>query len=95
MIDQRVSEGEKIRFFGQPALTTTLPAQISTKYKMKIIPVFIERLKNNKFKIEFQKEIDPKNFENKLDLTKKLNEVLENMIVRNPNQWIWTHNRWK
>ena len=52
-------------------------------------------LKNNKFKIEFQKEIDPKNFENKLDLTKKLNEVLENMIVRNPNQWIWTHNRWK
>ena len=95
MIDQRVSEGEKIGFFGQPALTTTLPAQISTKYKMKIIPVFIERLKNNKFKIEFQKEIDPKNFENKLDLTKKLNEVLENMIVRNPNQWIWTHNRWK
>jgi KDO2-lipid IV(A) lauroyltransferase len=95
MIDQRVSEGEKIEFFGQPALTTTLPAQISTKYKMKIIPVFIERLKNNKFKIEFQKEIDPKNFENKLDLTKKLNEVLENMIVRNPNQWIWTHNRWK
>jgi KDO2-lipid IV(A) lauroyltransferase len=95
MIDQRVSEGEKIRFFGQPALTTTLPAQIATKYKMKIIPVFIERLTNNKFKIEFQKEIDPKNFENKLDLTKKLNEVLENMIVRNPNQWIWTHNRWK
>ena len=95
MIDQRVSEGEKIGFFGQPALTTTLPAQISTKYKMKIIPVFIERLKNNKFKIEFQKEIDPKNFENKLELTKKLNEVLENMIVRNPNQWIWTHNRWK
>ena len=47
MIDQRVSEGEKIEFFGQPALTTTLPAQISTKYKMKIIPVFIERLKNN------------------------------------------------
>ena len=95
MIDQRVSEGEKIKFFDQPALTTTLPAQFAKKYRMKIIPVFIERLKNNKFKIEFQKEIDPKNFENKLDLTKKLNEVLENMIVRNPNQWIWTHNRWK
>jgi Kdo2-lipid IVA lauroyltransferase/acyltransferase len=95
MIDQRVSEGEKIKFFGRPALTTTLPAQIAIKYKMKIIPVFIERLKNNKFKIEFQKEIDPNNFENKLDLTRKLNEVLENMIVRNPNQWIWTHNRWK
>jgi len=95
MIDQRVSEGEKIKFFDQPALTTTLPAQFATKYRMKIIPVFIERLKNNKFKIEFQKEIDPKNFKNKLDLTVKLNEVLENMIIKNPNQWIWTHNRWK
>ena len=95
MIDQRVSEGEKIKFFDQPALTTTLPAQFATKYRMKIIPVFIERLKNNKFKIEFQKEIDPKNFKDKLDLTVKLNEVLENMIIKNPNQWIWTHNRWK
>ena len=95
MIDQRVSEGEKINFFDQPALTTTLPAQFAKKYRMKIIPVFIERLKNNKFKIEFQKEIDPKNFKDKLDLTVKLNEVLENMIIKNPNQWIWTHNRWK
>ena len=95
MIDQRVSEGEKINFFDQPALTTTLPAQFAKKYRMKIIPVFIERLKNNKFKIEFQKEIDPENFKNKLDLTVKLNEVLENMIIKNPNQWIWTHNRWK
>ena len=45
--------------------------------------------------MEFQKEIDPKHFKNKLDLTKELNNVLEKMIIKNPNQWIWTHNRWK
>ena len=95
MIDQRVSEGEKLNFFGKPALTTTLPAQLASKYNLKIIPVFIERLKNNKFKMEFQKEIDPKRFKNKIDLTKELNNVLEKMIIKNPNQWIWTHNRWK
>ena len=95
MIDQRVSEGEKINFFGKPALTTTLPAQLSTKYDLGIIPVYIQRDKNNKFKIEFQNEINPKNFENKLELTKELNKVLEKMIIRDPNQWIWTHNRWK
>ena len=95
MIDQRVSEGEKINFFGTPALTTTLPAQLSTKYDLGIIPVYIQRDKNNKFKIEFQNEINPKNFENKLELTKELNKVLEKMIIRNPNQWIWTHDRWK
>ena len=95
MIDQRVSEGEKLNFFGKPALTTTLPAQLASKYNLKIIPVFIERLENSKFKMEFQKEIDPKRFKNKMDLTKELNNVLEKMIIKNPNQWIWTHNRWK
>ena len=95
MIDQRVSEGEKINFFGKPALTTTLPAQLSIKYDLEIIPVFIERTENSKFKIKFQNKINPKNFKDKLELTKKLNDVLEKMIIRNPNQWIWTHNRWK
>ena len=28
-------------------------------------------------------------------LTKRINEVIEKMILRNPGQWIWTHNRWK
>tara|TARA_X000001036_G_scaffold368537_1_gene354226 strand:- start:2947 stop:3801 length:855 start_codon:yes stop_codon:yes gene_type:complete len=95
MVDQRVSEGEIVDLFSKPSLTTTLPAQLSIKFNLKIIPVFIERTDDNKFKIEFQKEINPQNFSNKLKLTKKLNEVLENMIIKNPNQWIWTHNRWK
>tara|TARA_Y100000389_G_C17412450_1_gene491741 strand:+ start:517 stop:1374 length:858 start_codon:yes stop_codon:yes gene_type:complete len=95
MIDQRVSEGEKINFFNTPALTTTLPAQLAIKYDLTIIPVYIERIENNKFKIEFQKEINNKNFKNKLELTKELNMILEKMISRNPGQWIWTHNRWK
>ena len=95
MIDQRVSEGEKVNFFGQPAYTTTLPAQLALKYKLPIIPVFIERDKNSKFIIEFQNEIDIHNYKNKIDLTLKLNEILEAMIRKNPNQWIWTHNRWK
>ena len=95
MIDQRVSEGEKIDFFEKPALTTTLPAQLSIKYNLKIIPVYIERDKNNNFNMEFQKEIDPANFKNKIELTRKLNTSMEKMIKRNPTQWIWSHNRWK
>ena len=95
MIDQRVSEGEKINFFDQPALTTTLPAQLSTKYKLDIIPVFIERINNNNFLIEFQNRISPTKFKNKIELTKYLNQILEKMICKNPTQWIWTHNRWK
>ena len=95
MIDQRVSEGEKINFFGKPALTTTLPAQLSIKYNLPIIPVFIERTLENNFKIKFYKEIFPSDQNNKIVLTEKLNKVLENMIIDNPSEWIWTHNRWK
>ena len=95
MIDQRVSEGETINFFGKAALTTTLPAQLALKYDLGIIPVFIERTKNNRFRIEFQNEIKANKFIDKMQLTKELNKILEKMIVRNPNQWIWTHDRWK
>jgi len=95
MIDQRVSEGKKVNFFGKPAFTTTLPAQLAIKYDLKIIPVYIERTRNNKFKIEFLNAIKPKDFKNKLALSEKLNKIIEKMIIKNPNQWIWTHNRWK
>ncbi len=95
MIDQRVSEGEIVDFFGKPALTTTLPAQLSIKFNLDIVPVFIKREKNNNFRIKFHKRVNPKNFKSKLELTQELNNILEKMIINNPDQWIWTHNRWK
>ena len=95
MIDQRVSEGDKIIFFGEKALTTTLPAQLSLKFNLNIVPVFIERTNQNNFNIEFLEPIKWNKFKNKIELSETLNRTLEEMIIRNPNQWIWTHNRWK
>ena len=94
MIDQRVSEGEKINFFNKEALTTTLPAQLAIKYQLPIIPVFIDRYENSNFLIKFYNPINPSGA-NKSTLTEKLNIVLEEMIKKNPYRWIWTHNRWK
>ncbi len=95
MIDQRVSEGIKVDFFGKPALTTSLPAQLSIKFNLSIIPVFIERTSNYNYKIKFFNQIRSNEFNDKEELTKKLNQILESMILKNPNEWIWTHNRWK
>ena len=95
MIDQRVSEGESINFFNCPALTTTVPAQFVKKFNCQVVPVFIERQKNLNFKIRF---FNPIKFEKNLEIneiTKKLNHKLEEMIKINPDQWIWSHNRWK
>jgi Kdo2-lipid IVA lauroyltransferase/acyltransferase len=95
MIDQRVSEGEKIKLFSEDALTTTLPAQLSFKYNLDIVPIFIERKKDSSFEMEIYNPLKIKDFRTKNDISKKLNLILETMIRRNPNQWIWTHNRWK
>ena len=89
------SEEEKVKFFNDEAYTTTLPAQLALKYNLKIFPIFIERQNDDFFNIEVYDAILPHNYNNKIEISKKLNEVLEKMILRNPNQWIWTHDRWK
>ena len=95
MIDQRVSEGETVNLFNQPALTTTLPAQLALKFNLNVVPVFIEREKDDSFKIKFYSPIDSSKFKNKFEFTKYLNARLEEMITKNPGQWIWSHSRWK
>ena len=95
MIDQRVSEGILCNFFNQNALTTTIPAQLVKKFNIAIVPVYIERISNLNFKIYIE---DPINFSKEKsieDITFKLNKILEKMILKRPDQWIWSHNRWK
>ena len=95
MIDQRVSEGIICNLFGQTALTTTIPAQFIKKFNASVVPIYIERLENDNFKLKILKEIKFPGETSISEITKQLNEVLEKMIKSNPDQWTWTHNRWK
>ena len=95
MIDQRVREGKKIDFFNNQATTTTIPAQLIKKYNCELVPVYIERRKNNYFRMFVSKPIKIDKNKSVLEITKFLNILLEKMILRNIDQWIWTHNRWK
>jgi len=95
MIDQRVSEGIESNFFSKKALTTTIPAQFVKKFKCKVVPVHIERNDDNKFEIEIFEPLIFSENETIETITFFLNKKIEKMILKNPNQWIWTHNRWK
>ncbi len=95
MIDQRVREGIKIQFFGKPASTTTIPAQLIKKYKCDLVPIYIERRKNNYFKMFVSEPIKIGNNKSIKEITEYLNKILEKMILKNIDQWIWTHDRWK
>ena len=97
MVDQRVSEGPRIGFFNGEAHTTTLPAQLSSRFNCKIVPIYISRNKNDKFEMEI---LDPISIlenekKNKELIMKKVNKIIEKLILRDPSQWILTHNRWK
>ena len=95
MIYQRVSEGIMSNLFNQNALTTTIPAKLVKRFKIPVVPVYIQRIKGLNFKISVH---DPINFSEETsieDITFKLNQILEAMILKKPEQWIWSHNRWK
>ena len=99
MVDQRVSEGSRTLFFNKPAHTTTIPAQLALKYDCKLVPISLERKEGPDFEMTIHEpykiektgnyEEDTKN------ITLKINQVIEKMILNNPKQWIWSHNRWK
>ena len=99
MVDQRVSEGPRAPFFNKPAHTTTIPAQLALKYDCKLVPISLERKEGPNFEMtihepyKIQKTGDDE--EDTKNITLKINQVIEKMILKNPTQWIWSHNRWK
>ena len=99
MVDQRLGESERINFFKKPAHTTTLPAQLALRFECDVVPIYLERKKDNTFDLEILEPIKINKTDNvssdKEIFTKRINEIIEKMILRNPGQWIWTHNRWK
>ena len=95
MIDQRVSEGILSNFFNEKALTTTIPAQLVKKFNIPIVPIYIERVDGLKFKIYINEPVSFSKETSIKTITDELNKILEKMVIRKPDQWIWSHNRWK
>ena len=95
MIDQRVSEGIKSDFFKEKAFTTTIPGQFVKKFKCKVVPIYIERIKDVNFQLTIHEPLVYSDNETVESITLGLNNILEKLILKNPGQWIWSHNRWK
>ena len=99
MVDQRVSEGPRTLFFNKPAHTTTIPAQLALKFDCKLVPISLKRVGDIKFEMtvhepyKIQKTGDAN--QDIKNITLKINQIIEKMIIKNPKQWIWSHNRWK
>ena len=95
MVDQRVREGEKALFFKHLATSTTIPAQLIKKYNCDLVPIYIERKNKFDFKMYVSKPIKINKNKSSDEITLFINKILEKMILKNVDQWIWTHDRWR
>ena len=99
MVDQRVGEGPREIFFNKPAHTTTVPAQIALKYGCKLVPISLKRKEAVRFEMTIHEPYKINKTSNEAEdtrnITLKINQILEKMVIKNPTQWIWSHNRWK
>jgi len=99
MVDQRVGEGPRINFFDHPAQTTTIPAQLALKYNCKLVPISLKRIGDINFEMtvhqpyEVEKTGDAD--QDTKNITLKINQIIEKMIIENTTQWLCSHNRWK
>jgi len=100
LADQKISEGEKVKFFHDEAVTTTSIARMVLKYGVPLIPARIIRLGHDfQFKIDLEKPLVIQKTadinSDILQLTREINRKLEEWISQYPAQWFWVHNRWK
>ena len=84
-------EGEWADFFGRPAYTMVLVSKLAKKTGATVIMAFGERLDIGKgFKIHF-KIIPASN----VSSPRKLNKVLEDTIMKSPEQYLWNYDKHK
>lgn len=93
LIDQHMSRGARLSFFGQPANTAVSAAQMALKYDALLLPIYAVRQPDGLgFAIVVEAPVPHSDEET---MTQALNDSLEAQVRRHPEQWLWTHRRWK
>ena len=93
LIDQHMSNGEPLKFFGKTAFTATSAAKMALKYNAILMPFFVVRKgRTSNFELHFETPIQ---HSNPIKMTQEFNDRLESRVKDNLDQWLWTHKRWK
>ena len=98
VIDQHNGSGIEIDFFGKKVLQTDSSSKLAIKFDALIIPVFFQRTSFGKYDAIFYDGIEPQDFkgENQIrELTQAQANIIEQQILKEPNQWFWQHKRFK
>lgn len=92
-------DGVTVDFFGHPAGTFKSPALIAMSSGAPVIPASSWREPDGTHVLRFEEPIPVVETDNPGEdirtNTRAFNAVLEQMLLRHPEQWIWMHKRWK
>ncbi|MFH1836730.1 MAG: lysophospholipid acyltransferase family protein [Candidatus Omnitrophota bacterium] len=101
LADQDVDsvEGIFVDFFGKPAYTPVAPVKLGMTVGANLVPAFMVRKPDNKYKLVVEKPVGLETGKNKEELVRKYTQgwtdTLEKYIRKYPDQWVWMHPRWK
>jgi len=95
MVDQKVTEGIKVDLFDKKAFTLNIPAQLALKHDYLLVPLEIKRENEIYFSVDIKDPLVIDQNDDQYSITRKINIEIEKMILNNPYQWIWTHDRWR
>jgi KDO2-lipid IV(A) lauroyltransferase len=88
------SAGIHAPFFGQPALTMTLAARLARQTQAKVILGACLRCEGG-FRLEFRPLVGFPSSEGEAESARLLNDSIEQMVKRFPDQYQWTYKRFK
>jgi KDO2-lipid IV(A) lauroyltransferase len=93
LVDQHFGHGAPLTFFGHTAYTALSAPDVALKYDVVTVPCYgIRQNDGLSFRLWFDAPIAHSTAE---DMAQKLNDSLEAIIRRHPEQWFWLHRRWK
>ena len=93
LVDQYMSHGEPLKFFGHTAYTATSAAKLALKHDALLITCYVVRKDDGvNFDLVFESPVKPST---PSEMTQILNDRLEKQIRKNMGQWLWTHRRWR
>ena len=101
VLDQHASkkDGVTVDFCGHPAGTFKSVALLALSTRVPVIPAYSWREPDGKHVLRFEDPLPLIECEDVSEAilrnTRAYNAVIERMLLRNPEQWIWMHRRWK
>jgi KDO2-lipid IV(A) lauroyltransferase len=96
--DQKANPREGVvgRFFGRNSTSIPLVASFAKKFELPIVPMFVVRRGNGaSHELTFLPELEYSPGDSVIAITQRQNDIIEKMIRRHPDHWLWMHRRWK